>query len=372
MFKYYAPVDDAIIFLTSKVNKSMSNGDLMRTLNKNHPALEKKLERVLKPSVELEKKLNAAIKTIDPDYEFLFMLDPTPDGNGDHLYNPAWLLFSYCSGRGEFSSDFDTMIMNLHALPQYQRDVLFLDYLRDLKIFQNPSLIPVVTEENCGQIIETMRGLNMDQSVRTRLIELYVNFDEYVSRLNDVLRPVIDVIIANEAIYSDDIKKNEEAIDALGGLRGVVKQKYGFTMKEGVSERMHLCVLIPNKASLKDDVNDNVDAYFGVNVLELVDIVFSGRENQKLSTMFKMLSDETRLEILHSICKKPMYGLELAEQFSISAPTVSYHMRKLGLGGFTESYFDSGRTYYRANIDNIKRFVKSFEDFLTADSEAQQ
>ena len=371
MFKYYSPVDDAIIFFTSKVNKSMTNTDLMRTLNKNHPALEKKLERVLRPAVELEKKLNAAIKTIDTDYEFLFLLDQTADGNADHLYNPAWLLFSYCSGRGEFSTDMATEIKNLHSLPQHKRDVLFLNYLRDLKIFESPSRIPNVTEENCGQIIETMRGLNMDQGVRTRLIELYVNFDEYVSRLNTILKPAVDVIIANESLYSDDVKKNEEAIDALGGLRGVVKQKYGFAMKEGVAERMHLCVLIPNKASLRDDVNDNVDAFFGVNVLELVDIVFSGRENQKLSTMFKMLSDETRLEILHSICKKPMYGLELAEQFSISAPTVSYHMRKLGMGGFTESYFDSGRTYYRANIDNIKRFVKSFEDFLTSEDENQ-
>lgn len=372
MFKYYAPVDDAIIFLTSKVNKSMTNGDLIRTLNKNHPALEKKLERVLRPAVELEKKLNAAIKTIDTDYDFLFLLDQTADGNGDHLYNPAWLLFSYCSGRGEFSTDLATAIKNLHALPQHLRDVLFLDYLRDLKIFSDVRSIPKVDESNCGQIIEMMRSLNMDQGVRTRLIELYVNFDEYVSRLGAILKPAVDVIIENESIYADDIKKNEEAIDALGGLRGVVKQKYGFEMKEGVAERMHLCVLTPNKASLKDDVNDNVDAFFGVNVLELVDIVFSGRENQKLSTMFKMLSDETRLEILHSICKKPMYGLELAEQFSISAPTVSYHMRKLGMGGFTESYFDGGRTYYRANIENIKHFVKSFEDFLTSDQDDAQ
>ncbi len=369
MFKYYSPVDDAIVFFTSKVNKSMTNADLLRNLNKNYPTVEKKLERLLKPSIELEKKLSSAIKTIDADYEFLFKLDESVDGILTHLFNPAWLLFSYCSGRGEFSSDLNTCIRNLHALPQHKRDVLFLSYMSDLEVFEDISMIPKVSEQECGQLIETMRTLKMEPSVRTRLIELYVNFDEYVSRLGTILKPAVDVIIANEAIYAEDLRKNEAEIDALGGLRGVVKQKYSFAMKDGIAERLHICVLIPNDASMRDDVNDNVDAFFGLNILELVDVLYSGRENQKLSTMFKMLSDETRLEILHSICKKPMYGLELAEQFSISAPTVSYHMRKLGMGGFTESYFDGGRTYYHANMENIKKFVKSFEDFLTSESD---
>ena len=371
MYKYYSPVDDALIFFTTKVNKSMTIADLSRTINKNHPSLDKKLERVLKPALDLEKRLNAAFKTVDEDYDFLFMLDQNADGEADYLYNPAWLMFSYCAGRCEFSTDFPTLIKNLHSLPQYRRDELFLSYLRDLKVFADTSLIPKVSENDCGQIIETMRSLNMDGSVRTRLIELYVNFDEYVSRLAAILKPAVDVIMASDDIYGDAVKKNEEMIDSLGGLSGVVKQKYNFTMKSDIAHRLHLCVLVPNKASMRDDIYDNIDAFFGVNVLELVDVVYSGKENHKLSTMFKMLSDETRLEILHSICKKTMYGLEIAEKFSISAPTVSYHMRKLGMAGFTESYFDSGRTYYRANTDNIKRFVKSFEDFLTSEAENQ-
>ncbi|MBR3298464.1 MAG: winged helix-turn-helix transcriptional regulator [Clostridia bacterium] len=371
MYKYYSPIDDAIIFFTTKVNKTMTVADLSRTLHKNHPSLEKKLERVIKPALELEKKLASSIKSIESDYDFLFRLDQNADGAADHLYNPAWLMFSFCSGRGEFSSDLSTAIKNLHSLPQHQRDVLFLSYLRDLKVFDDVSMIPRVSAEECGQLIETIRGLNMDSHVRTRLIELYVNFDEYVSRLGEILKPAVEIIENNEAIYGEALRKNEETVDTLGGLRGVLKQKYNFIMKNDIADRLHLCVLIPNNASMRDDINDNIDAFFGVNVLELGDLVFSGRENQKLSTMFKMLSDETRLEILHCICKKPMYGLELAEQFSISAPTISYHMRKLGMGGFTESYFDSGRTYYRANVDNIKRFIRSFEEFLSSEPDKQ-
>lgn len=370
MLKYYSPVDDAIIFFTSKVNKSMSNADLSRTLHKNHPAVEKKLDRVLKPSIELEKKLNSAIKSVDADCEFLFKLDQNPEGQGDHLFNPAWLMFSYCAGRGDYSCELSDAVKKLHALPQHQRDAMFLSYLRDLRIFDDDGHTQV-SENDCGQLIETMRALNMDSGIRTRLIELYVNFDEYVSRIETILKPAVDLIIANEDIYAEPVKKNAETIDAMGGLREFVKQRFSFSMRSDIADRVHLCVLIPNDASLRDDIYGNVDAFFGVNAMELVDIIYAGRENQKLSTMFKMLSDETRLEILHSICKKPMYGLELAEVFSISAPTVSYHMRKLGMGGFTESYFDGGRTYYRANTENIKRFIKSFEDFLSSETDKQ-
>lgn len=371
MYKYYSPVDDAIIFFTSKVNKSMTIADLARTINKNNPTLEKKLERVIKPALDLEKRLNAAFKTMDEDYDFLFKLDQNADGEADYLYNPAWLMFSYCAGRGEYSFDLDTLINNLHSLPQYRRDELFLSYLRDLKVFSEPGMIPDVNEHEYGQLIETLCSIRLDSSVRTRLIELYVNFDEYVSRIGAILKPAVDIIAASEDIYGDAVKKDEEMVDSLGGLSGVVKQKYNFTMKNNIAHRLHLCVLIPNKASMKDDVHDNIDAFFGVNVLELADIVYAGKENHKLSTMFKMLSDETRLEILHSICKKTMYGLEIAEKFSISAPTVSYHMRKLGLAGFTESFFDSGRTYYRANMDNIHKFIRSFEDFLSSEPDNQ-
>ena len=69
MYKYYSPIDDAIIFFTTKVNKTMTVADLSRTLHKNHPSLEKKLERVIKPALELEKKYEEAyarLKELDP------------------------------------------------------------------------------------------------------------------------------------------------------------------------------------------------------------------------------------------------------------------------------------------------------------------
>jgi DNA-binding transcriptional ArsR family regulator len=59
-----------------------------------------------------------------------------------------------------------------------------------------------------------------------------------------------------------------------------------------------------------------------------------------------------------------MYGQELAQMFSVTAPTVSYHMTKLVVSGLAESYFDCGKSYFRVNTKNLRALEKSFHDFF--------
>lgn len=45
--------------------------------------------------------------------------------------------------------------------------------------------------------------------------------------------------------------------------------------------------------------------------------------------LFKCLSDKSRLQILKSLAIEDMYVERLAERLGISAPTVSFHLKKL-------------------------------------------
>ena len=45
--------------------------------------------------------------------------------------------------------------------------------------------------------------------------------------------------------------------------------------------------------------------------------------------LFKCLSDKSRLQILKSLAIEDMYVERLAERLGITAPTVSFHLKKL-------------------------------------------
>lgn len=54
--------------------------------------------------------------------------------------------------------------------------------------------------------------------------------------------------------------------------------------------------------------------------------------------LFKCLSDKSRLQILKSLAMEDMYVERLAQRLGITAPTVSFHLKKLADAGAVSSY----------------------------------
>jgi DNA-binding transcriptional ArsR family regulator len=62
----------------------------------------------------------------------------------------------------------------------------------------------------------------------------------------------------------------------------------------------------------------------------------------------KALADETRLQILQLLVKRPLYGQQLAELLHVSHPTISHHMAQLRIAGLTQTELaeDGSKTYF--------------------------
>ena len=75
--------------------------------------------------------------------------------------------------------------------------------------------------------------------------------------------------------------------------------------------------------------------------------------------LFKLLSDDTRLKILNALSEKEMYVELLAERLQLSAPTVSFHMKKLQAAGLVDARREQ---YY--TVFTIRR--EAFEATLSA------
>ena len=73
----------------------------------------------------------------------------------------------------------------------------------------------------------------------------------------------------------------------------------------------------------------------------------------------KVLSDETRLKIMDLLGDGELCACDLLEEFSISQPTLSYHMKTLCDSGLVVSRKDGSMVKYTINhesLDDLKDF----------------
>ena len=361
MLKHYYPADDAIVYFTNRIEKQ-TNAEYSARLLKAHLNIGALIEHILMPSVELERRLDLGIPELDSESELLFGLDKSIGGEKQPLSNAAWLLLGYRAGLGETEGDLDEMVRRRHALSAKERDMLFLSYLFDLEDTEAPKLVDRAGEP--GLIADTIGRSGINSLTRIKLIELYMNFDAHIDRLAKILAPAVGIIKDCEEVYESAAEKQLEALAAEKDLSAYMLKKHNFKLSESDKHILHLSILAPHTVNIRDGVFGNMDVYLGVGVNDLAQLLYAGKDSDRLANVFKLLSDETRLEMLQAISRRPMYGLELAEAFSVTAPTVSYHMTKLVMSGLAESYFEGGKSYFKANAQELLALRKNFDSFF--------
>ncbi len=75
---------------------------------------------------------------------------------------------------------------------------------------------------------------------------------------------------------------------------------------------------------------------------------------EKLSTFFKMFSDEIRLKILLALSKKELCVCDLAQFLSISKSLVSHQLRKLRQENLVRFRKEGKNVYYSLADDHVK------------------
>lgn len=90
--------------------------------------------------------------------------------------------------------------------------------------------------------------------------------------------------------------------------------------------------------------------------------------------LFKCLADKSRLQILKSLAIEDMYVERLAERLGITAPTVSFHLKKLADAGAVTSYKSQYYMMYSLNKEifetSILEIIREKSD--EADLQAQR
>ena len=80
--------------------------------------------------------------------------------------------------------------------------------------------------------------------------------------------------------------------------------------------------------------------------------------------LLKLISDPTRFKVLHDLCDKSSFGLELAEKYNTSRGTMYYHLDKLRELGLIDLNSGEYRMLFTMNKQNVYDKLNAIRDYL--------
>jgi ArsR family transcriptional regulator len=93
---------------------------------------------------------------------------------------------------------------------------------------------------------------------------------------------------------------------------------------------------------------------------------------EKLARIFKILSVETRVRIVHLLKKRSLCVTALASQLGITPAAVSQHLRILRDAEIVKSQKQGFYVHYWLNKSNIAQLSKEVEKLLTQTARSSQ
>jgi DNA-binding transcriptional ArsR family regulator len=84
----------------------------------------------------------------------------------------------------------------------------------------------------------------------------------------------------------------------------------------------------------------------------------------RISFVFKIISDRTRLEILRAITSEPTYGKLLAEKLNLTTATISHHIEVLKSVQLIKEKRIKNIKYFEANSEEIKKIFDEGLEYL--------
>lgn len=89
----------------------------------------------------------------------------------------------------------------------------------------------------------------------------------------------------------------------------------------------------------------------GQDIEKVVALLPEAGEFQRLSNLFRQLSDGSRLRIFWLLCHCEECVINLSAMMGMSSPAVSHHLRQLKSAGLVISRRDGKEVYYKASDD---------------------
>ena len=93
------------------------------------------------------------------------------------------------------------------------------------------------------------------------------------------------------------------------------------------------------------------------------------KQYQDYSRFFKALSDPNRLMIVDMLSCGELCACVILEQFNITQPTLSHHMKSLCDSGLVKGRKEGKWIYYSLNDDSVQKIISFSQEVMTSNDD---
>lgn len=256
----------------------------------------------------------------------------------------------------------DKKLKNPDELLKYISEMSGNDYLRMISKGMD------IDETEDADIIKKELATRFDEDKAVKYSEFVYNPSETIERISYVLRKFYDVIFIEYEeeivkVLEKKVEEHREQYEALGELfiKSVIPLGESFWNKY-----KEVDFYVSNFMEMTASGFSTEDKMFAVYGYRMEFRLKKELVSERRKLLFKVLSDEKRVEILRLISKRHWFGNELAKEIKITTATLSYHMSKLALVGVVSiEEGENNRIYYRLDKDALKNlFDEAYLDIV--------
>lgn len=220
-------------------------------------------------------------------------------------------------------------------------------------------------DENFIDLIEKIDKEDLDSDVKWYLLSLIKEPKLYVKRFTGLIEEYLPLYQQLKDRYWKSYMEFVEWIDGKLLDHGIdfIDEHLEFINLRQYDE-VQLNFTLFNLISSYHYGEGSVHLFIGLMFKKFVDDQKDKKDIDKHLTVYKVLSDKTRFDILNILIDEESYGQEIAEKLGITTATVSYHMDYLLGASLILIKRKSRRIYYSVNKEQIKNSISFLEKEL--------
>ncbi len=225
-------------------------------------------------------------------------------------------------------------------------------------------------------LIAFIEASSYDPASKWEAIKIFHNQEQYYNEACKILAEVAGLLKDNYAASLDTMAREfyeywdgyrQQDNDVFDLIRDTAKVSWGGSPQGAILAPV---IFTPFQLSVSiDDMKDGSRRRdvlrFGVLLDKRLKYFSEGIKKDNIVDIGKILSDKSKVDILELISKKPCYGKEIANELSLSAATISYHVNALLKAGFLHPEVRSNKVYYSINTDRISAGMDEVKEFFT-------
>ena len=358
------PLIEACIYLSERFSKNRT-ADRIKYFESYKPYMSNEKWTCFQKIGELQKELDDLIPIDDTMKQYFTPLKTQIDIPSDKTLSLGMMLLSLPLTL-DYPFSYDDFIGYCRSLPQQELLAMYCNFVF-FPFFKYD--IDAEEEIPMSRFISTVKNTLVDIDDKWMLIDCAADPFEHLEKLRPIVTRVMDIIERRSKEMQGFIKQEFERFCEKDQLAEKLRKYLRTDIK---SENLETVKIYPSLMSVNgiqmvshsSNTCDLSKLIIGIYVNTAFELRQRNDNDYNHIKLLKMLSDQTRFNILHDLCGRQSYGQELADKYGGARSAIYYHLEKLLGFGLIDLEMTEYRNLYTMNKQNVYDKMNEIRDYL--------